>query len=301
MIYKFNPSTPVAALPPATIEQDAALLGFWNKAFERFCGEPIRLEPFDPDNPDAGLRMTFPKLFHPIELIGGIGHFQRSRAMKAHVRRMGFDWDEEGRVRTVPAAGAFNARLATVGFENSGFLLAYANDTTPTMPLGPWLRRYMQGIITVLVNKPTFYESLARAEPREGMRWGFTSLAHDLSVHALNYHLVPHSAVVDLADRIHAAVPERYEAWARAETITPLTLTYFYDNDFNRYTYAVWSLCERPQDFPMIFGAKRNYDQLVAALEVRLEETKAGRGDVASGVIDDMGKLTETYFDLAAG
>jgi hypothetical protein len=124
------------------------------------------------------------------------------------------------------------------------------------------------------------------------------SLAHDLSVHALNYHLVPHATVADLAHRIRAAVPDRYAAWSRPGTITPLTLTYFYDNDFNRYTYAVWCRCERPEDFAAIFTAQRNYDQLVAALAVRLEETKAGRGDVASGDFDDVGALAETSFQV---
>lgn len=286
-------------IAPATVDQDAALLEPWARAFAQYCGAPVLLEPLDTCKPGAGMRITFPKVFEPIELIGGIGHFQRSRPMIDHVRRMGFDWDDEGRVRTVPAAGAFNARLATVGFENAGFLLAYANDTAPAMPLGPWLRRYMGGVITLLVNAPAFYKSIsAPIQAREDPRWGLMSLAHDLSVHALNYHLIPHPAVVDLANRIRAAVPERYDAWSRPETVTPLTLTYFYDNDFNRYTYAVWCRCERPEDFAAIFVAKRNYDQLVAALEVRLEETKAGRGDVASGDFDEMGQLTTTSFDV---
>ena len=82
------------------------------------------------------------------------------------------------------------------------------------------------------------------------------------------------------------------------DVIAPLTLTYFYDNDFNRYTYAVWCRSERPEDFGPRFVAARNFDQLLAALDVRLEETKAGRGDVASGDFDEMGKLAETSFDV---
>jgi len=283
----------------ATVEQDAVLLRPWAAAFARFCGEPVRMEPLDPNAPSSGLRMTFPRVFQPIELIGGTGHFRRSRAMIEQVRRMGFDWDDEGRVRTVPAAGAFNARLATAGFEDAGFLLAYANDTAPAMPLGPWLRRYMAGVITLLVNAPAFYDSLAATpRPNDDPRWGLMSLAHDLSVHALNYHLVPRAAVRDLAERIRAAMPDRYEDWSRPGTVTPLTMTYFYDNDFNRYTYAVWCRCERPEGFASIFRAKRNYDQLVASLELRLEETRAGLGDIASGDFDEMGRLADTPFDL---
>ena len=170
------------------------------------------------------------------------------------------------------------------------------------MPLGPWLLRYMGGAMTILVNAPAFYGALLRpGQPpyrRDDARWGLLSVGHDLSVHALNYHLIPHAAVADLAARIRAAVPQRHASWSEPSAVAPLTLTYFYDNDFNRYTYAVWCRCERPRDFAAIFAATRNYDQLVAALELRLAETRAGRGDIASGDFDDMGPLAETTFDV---
>lgn len=288
-------SSDPAKLPAATIEQDAALLGPWAKAFGASCGTPPALQPLDPSDTTAGQRITFPSVFQPIELLGGIGHFQQHPSLVAHIRRMGFEWTDEGRVVTVPAAGAFNTRLATIGFPQAGFAVAYANGTTHSMPLGPWLQRYMRGVITLLVNAPSFYESLSDVNQA---RWGLMSVAHDLSVHALNYHLIPHTAVADLANRIRATLPERYEAWSRPAAAAPLTLTYFYDNDFNRYTYAVWCHCRQPDDFAPIFAAKRNYDQLVAALDVRLEETKKGIGDVASGDFDDMETLTETSFRL---
>ncbi len=289
--------------PAATIEQDAALLGPWAQAFETFCGQPVRLEPLDAADPMAGQRLTFPRVFEPIALIGGIGHFQQSPALVEHVHRMGFQWDADGRVMTVPAPGAFNARLAQRGLAQAGFFLAYANGSAPSMPLGNWLQRYMGGLITVLVNAPRFYALLLRSRQKVEPRWALMSLAHDLSVHALNYHLVPHHlvphvAVADLASRIRSAIPERYAAWSQPAAAAPLTLTYFYDNDFNRYTYAVWCRSRKPEDFASIFVAPRNYDQLVAALEIRLGETKAGIGDVASGVVGDMAKLAETSFDV---
>jgi hypothetical protein len=282
-------------LHTATVAQDSDLLGPWAKAFAAACGAPVTLEPLDSADPTAGQRVTFPPVFQPIELVGGIGHFQQHPVLVGHMRRMGFEWNDEGRVMTVPAAGAFNSRLAKHGLPQAGFAVAYANGTAHSMPLGPWLRRYMGGVITLLVNAPSFYESLANVGHA---RWALLSVAHDLSVHALNYHLIPHSAVSNLANRIRSAIPDRYEAWSHPAAAAPLTLTYFYDNDFNRYTYAVWCRCQRPEDFGPIFTDKRNFEQLVEALEVRLGETKSGKGDVASGDFDDMAKLADTSFDV---
>lgn len=288
------------ALPAATVADDAALLGPWTRAFEAVCGAPVMRIVLDPSG--QGEQLAFPPVFRPVELIGGTGHFRQHPAMAEQVRRMGFDWTGDGRVMTVPAPGAFNARLASAGLPEAGFSLCCANAVAPSMPLGPWLLRYMQGTMTVLVNAPSYYASLLRPDQppwvREDARWGLWSVAHDLSVHALNYHLVPHAAIADLSQRIERAVPDRHASWSDTGAIAPLTLTYFYDNDFNRYTYAVWCRCERPQDFGALFTARHNYDQLLAALDVRLDETRAGCGDVASGNFDDMGPLAETQFDV---
>ena len=288
-------------LQAATLADDATLLRPWARAFAKVCGAEVQFSPLDPNEAAAGTCLTFPAVFEQIEIIGGVGHFAHRPAMAAHVRRLGFAWDASGRVMTVPAPGAFNDRMARLGLAGDGFQLSYSKLVAPMMPLGPWLKRYMHGVITLLVNAPSFYDDLvqrASDQERVGARWGLSSIAHDLSVHALNYHLIPDAAVDDLAGRIRAALPARYADWSRAEASAPLTLTYFYDNDFNRYTYGVWCNCERPEDFAAIFLAERNYAQLVAALEIRLRETAAGIGDVASGVVDDMGPLTPTSFEI---
>jgi hypothetical protein len=290
----------LVARRPASIEDDAVHLAPWAAAFEAVCGEPVMVRPLDPADPAAGQCLTFPRVFTPIELIGGIGHFERSVALREHVRQLGFEWDTDGRVMTVPAPGALNARLATRGRPAAGFRVAYTGARAPAMPLGPWLLSYLDGVITVLINAPEFYTALLRAAPheREQARWGLMSTAHDLSVHALNYHLIPHSAVTDLAERIRIAVPGRYAAWSEPRATAPLTLTYFFDNDLNRYAYAVWCRCEQAEDFTVVFGAPQNYAQLIAALETRLAETQSGIGDVASGDFDDMAPLTETTFEV---
>jgi hypothetical protein len=293
-----EPAKPSAATP----EDDALLLGPWQRAFEALWGKPVQAAPFDPADPRCGRRLTFPRLGEIIDLMGSTGHFRRNPAMVEHIRRFGFEWDDDGRVMIVPTPGTFNARLSAIGIPRAGFRLAYARGTTHSMALGPWLLRYMDGTITLLVNTPGYYDWLidnpAEHNSRADPRWGLLSVGHDLSVHALNYHLIPHTAVADLATRIRAALPERAAAWPES-SLAPLTLTYFYDNDLNRYAYAVWCRCDRPESFASIFLAPRNYDQLVAALEVRLAETKSGLGDVPTGDSDDMEKLAETEFRVA--
>ncbi len=291
------------SLNQATLAEDRTLLGPWAEAFAVVCGSPVVRTALTEEDPDAGQRLTFPRVFQPIELVGGTGHFRHNPAMSEQVQRMGFAWESDGRILTMPSPGAFNLRLAAVGIPGSGFRLSYANGNQAKMPLGPWLLRYMQGVITLLVNAPSFYEPMRRGELpprlRDRTHWGFTSVAHDISVHALNYHLIPLTAVEDLAERIRRAVPERYASWSQPEALAPLTLTYFFDNDFNRYAYAVWCRCQRPHDFAGLFLAPKNFQQLVAALDVRLQETKAGRGDVASGDFNEVGKLADTTFEVA--
>jgi hypothetical protein len=289
-----DPAPCPIALQPATASDDAILLAPWAAAFTAVCGEPVRLECGDAGAPQ---RIRFPRVFTPIELLGGSAHVQRTAALRDHVLGLGFAWDDDGRVTTVPAPGAFNAHLAARD-PGAGFRIAYAAGTADAMALGPWLLRYLSGVITILVNVPAYYAGVLAAaeEVRAQARWGLLSVGHDLSVHALNYHLVPHVAVADLAARIRTALPDRYAAWADPAAMAPLTLTYFFDNDFNRYTYAVWCRCDRPSDFAPLFRAERNYAQLVAALATRIEETRRGRGDVPSGDFDEVGPLAPTTF-----
>jgi hypothetical protein len=160
-----------------------------------------------------------------------------------------------------------------------------------TVSLGPWLDRYLDGVISIHVCTREHY--LASVERSAVMlRWQLTTLVHDLSVHALNYHLVPRRLARRLGARIRSALPERAASWSRPGEAAPLTLAYFFDNDLNRYCYAVWSACDDPSDFAPTFEA--HLAQLEHALDVRIGETREGKGDVPSGNSSDMPPLTPT-------
>ncbi len=158
---------------------------------------------------------------------------------------MGFDWDASGVVRTVPSPDTFNRRAARLLPEGAGYRMGYDRSERRNMALGGFLLRYLDGLVPVQLAPPSFYrEVLARAgEVTAGeLGFHFTSFAHDLSVHALNYQVMPAS----LREAIRARV-RRVAARARGvvgrspRRRGQLTLTAFFDNDVNRFCYAVWT------------------------------------------------------------
>lgn len=140
---------------------------------------------------DGGFTITVRPEIEPIELLGGTGHFRHRPAMTAHVRRMGFAWNDANRIVTMP---------------------------------------------------------------------------------------------------------ERVSGWRSPGASGPLTLTTFFDNDLNRYGYAVWSRSETPSDFARLFAAPRHFAQLTGCLDCRIDETLRGLGDVSSGVTGDMPPLAPYEF-----
>ena len=270
----------------------------WLSAFARFFEQPVRVDT----DAEGGVTLSCPRVFRPIELIGAVNHLKMHPAVVEHVRRLGFAWEADGRVLTVPTPATFNQRLAQYGRPDAGFRLAWAREQSATMALGPWLRRYMRGILSVQSCHQSYFDQCLAEGPKgkhaRPLEFLLSSLIHELSVHALNYHLIPHSALAELARRIEQAVPERVERWSRPGSMAPVTFTYFYDNDLNRYAYAVWGRTTRPEDFGANFVRPQWLDQLLAALEVRLRETIEGVGDVPSGQFEEMKPLQQTSFDI---
>lgn len=277
------------------------MLAPWAAAFEAVYGwGPTARDIARDELPGADLfTLTFRPDFEPIEMIGGTGHFAHRAAMAAHVRRMGFDW-ADGRVITAPSPETLNALADAIVGPGEGYRAGYIVEDRRNLTLGRWLLRYLEGRVPVHVASEGFYRAIP-AGPRwinEGLRFHFGSFAHDLTVHALNYHLIPRRFIDAVRDRVVAALPERHAAWHAPGAEGPLTLTTFFDNDINRYGYDVWSRSETPRDFARVFLAERNLAQIMACLDLRLDETLRGLGDVPSGDTKDMHPLAAFGFTI---
>lgn len=279
------------------------MLPLWAEAFARVVGWAPALSPLDanPEVPADLARgrwmLRFDGPIEPVEMLGNSGHFVHAPALAAHVRRMGFAWDERGVVRGSPSPDAFNALSDALLPPRTGYRMGYIRSDRRNMSLGPFLKTYLSGRVPVQLASEAYYRrvlAVFRPETRGELGFHFTSFAHDLTVHALNYQLVPWDAIDAFRARIVAAVPERVAAWDDPEAPGPLTLTTFFDNDVNRFCYAVWSIVERAEDFAAVFRA--HVDQLLACLDHRLDETRAGLGDIPSGDTNDMNPLSPWEF-----
>lgn len=281
------------------------LLPVWAEAFGRTLGwrpqvAALATRPEVPTALAAGhLALGFEGPVEPVEMLGSTGHFAHSPALVAHVRRMGFAWDTAGVVRGTPSPRAFDALAAALLPPRLGYRVAYFESERRNMPLGPWLMAYLAGRIPVQVAGEGFYRRLLThidAATQGELGFQFTSFAHDLSVHALNYQVVPWDLVEVMRAKILAAMPGRVATWDHPEAPGPLTLTYFFDNDLNRFCYAVWSASATLDDAVDVFRA--HADQLLACLDLRIAETLAGVGDVPSADSRDMKPLSRCDFDV---
>lgn len=260
-------------------DDERRILTPWLDAFERRFGAAVAVVPHPFSSIEDLSCLRFPRVLSPPELLGGTGHFVQSRALVAHVRALGFDWDDDGRIRTAPTPATFNALLELATDGEAGYPLCLHREDATVTSTGPWLHRYLEGTIPVHVASRAFYA--ARCGDRD-MGWHLTTLAHDLTVHALNYHLVPRAIVRDLGARIRSALGGRIADLDRSGAVAPVTLAWFFDNDLNRYCYEVWFRCARPSEFAATFASPENLAQLHAALETRIRETLDGRGDAAT-------------------
>jgi hypothetical protein len=280
------------------VDDERANLEVWAEAFGRVLG----WAPWVGDAPGAldGTALRFDGPIEPVEMLGSTGHLSQSPALLAHARAMGFDWDASGVVRTVPSPDTFNRRAARLLPPGAGYRLRYDRSERRNMALGGFLLRYLDGFVPVQLAPPAFYrEVLARRDgaTRGELGFHFTSFAHDLSVHALNYQAVPAALREAIRARVTEALPARVAAWRAPDAPGPLTLTTFFDNDVNRFCYAVWTASDAVDEALRVADA--HGAQLLACLDHRIAETLAGKGDVASGDTHDMRPLDPWAFTVS--
>lgn len=280
---------------------ERAQLTLWADAFNAVYGWRPVFTDITGDVPDA-FAITLRPEVEPIELLGSTGHFRHRPALVEHVTRMGFGWTDANRIVTAPSPASFNALADRRCPAGDGYRARYHRDDQRNLALGPFLVSYLEGFVPLHLASERFYAALVKnpAAPtgRGDLRFHFASFGHDMTVHALNYHLIPRASIERFARRIDEAMPERVRTWRSLDAVGPLTLTTFFDNDINRYSYAVWSRTERPADFARTFSIERNHAALMDCLALRIDETLRGLGDVPSGDVRDMEPLTRYEFDL---
>src|SRR5690348_16225711 len=101
----------------AVTATEGEYLGPWLSAFERLFGRPTQVT----SEGDGEAKLTCPRVFEPIQLVGSANHFKMHPAMAEHVRKLGFDWEPDARVLTVPTPATFNARLAKYCRADAGY------------------------------------------------------------------------------------------------------------------------------------------------------------------------------------
>ena len=204
----------------ATFDDERAFFAYWAPAFEAIMGAPVVVD----DRGPADIRLTFPRVFDQIDLIGNTGFFAHRPSMVRYVRELGYDWEEDGRILTCPSPATLNARFDAMVGPDVGWRLGFVVEESGTMAMGPFLRRYLDGFLPIHAGTATFYQTTASAAHARGIYgFHFCSVAHDLSVHALNYHMVPRWAVDRIRTAVSDAMPDRFAAWAAPGATAPLT------------------------------------------------------------------------------
>ena len=285
--------------------EERELLTPWVEAFDTVFGEGVtinKLAGAESDAPsDLGI-INFPDVVRPHDLIGRTGHFGHVPKMAEYMHSMGYDWNAEGRLCAAPTPATFRWLMETRGQPDAGYEPVYRVEDGDTMSIGPWLMLYLNGEIPLHVRSQEQYQRwLQRYDPavhRAGFSFHVSSFLHDLTVHMLNYHLIPRSWMKQTSQRIVEAMPERAEKWKEDKATGPLTLTFFFDNDLNQYALQVWCRCRRPEDYADIFLHPQNVQLINDALTLRITQTLDGLGDVASGDTDDVQGLEPLRLQL---
>ncbi|MBL8974120.1 MAG: hypothetical protein JNK56_26235 [Myxococcales bacterium] len=261
-----------AAPPPLPgPEHERALLAPWQAACAALLAAPPPVLAADDGGPI--LRFTSDGSRAHAAAIGRVDVYGDHPRVRAHLRALGYAWDERGYLATVPTPHSFRPRLRALGLAG-GFTPEYHRTRAPYMSKRTWLMRQAAGAVPVALGGPGFYRLAVRLAPlappawREHLRYHLHGVQHDMTKHALCLHLVPDDQIASLGARAR-------ELLERA-IVPPEPLGRFYENDLPAYCQAIWRDLPDPGEFVPTFTRPRNLAQLHAALALRL--APLGRG-----------------------
>lgn len=268
-----------AARPPPVLELEVerAVLAPWSAACARILGAAPRLTR-DERGPVLQFRGDDSAAY--AHAIGKVRIYAAHAPVRAHLRALGYAWDERGFLTTVPTPLSFRSRLQGLGHAG-GFTPEYHRIADIYMPKQTWIARQCAGALPVTVGTASFYRRahlrralgplLPRAAAwREHLRYHLHGVQHDMTKHALCLHLVPAAQVRALGERVLAA-------WDRHPLPDPPEpLARFYENDLVAYCQSIWSDLPGPDAFAPTFELPANLRQLHAVLALRLAELARG-------------------------
>lgn len=266
----FRPSDP--PLDPVDADAEAALLGPFLGAYRRRFGRAPTL------GRDAhGLILRFPPHDAPAHaaVVGRVDVLGAHPAVRRELRRLGFSWDERGRIDAAPAPAGFAARLSAPGPRPRWYQTAFSAMNKRT-----WLEGNLRGEVPLALGAPAYYAALGlRAgvpapelpRARAGRDYHFFGVQHDLTKHLLLTHRVPRALLLDLGRALGAPL----RPWHRGPLL-PAPLYRFYENDLLAYCQAIWRDLPDPEGFVPTCLAPANLAQLWRAVDARLAETAAG-------------------------
>jgi hypothetical protein len=270
---------------------EIALFRPWQLAYETHYGFRPELRSSD----GALSTLTFRREPNELDLfrrmVGTMARFAHKPRLTEHVRSLGYGWDEDGLILTVPSPGAFRRRMSELGFEASGFIPSVVVLGALDIPLGSWLLELTQGTLPIQLGTAELYArvhgSRAGGRTRGRLIHHLLSVLHDMSKHVLPLHLAPRTKLLELGRRVMLAMGPlrrlfaRELGWARLlgsvpkQWLAPVALLTFYENDLVDYCHSVWNAIEDPEDFGPTFTRSRHYDQLEDVLSRRLRHATA--------------------------
>lgn len=262
----------VPAGPALSPEREAALLEPWRSGYLRRFGVAPSLE-----RDEHGLRLRFPAHETPeyAYAVGRVDVFGGHAGVREHLRRVGFAWDERGRLVGAPSPASAPARLRALGLQE-GPLPSYYQGGVRAIAVRTWLEGCLRGEVPLWLGDRRYYGVLAlglweRGRVRRGRDHHFFGVQHDLTKHLALTHLIPRPLLLALGRRIAAGL----RPWHRGPLMSA-PLVRFYENDLLSYCQSVWRDLPEPAAFVPTFTARGNAAQLDEAIARRLEASAAG-------------------------